>query len=117
MSSAKYELIRPYNNWYTQNRPKRDKKPKYSFEISAKLKYIAFKKGWGTSFQYFCGGYQCIGLYCHKNHKNLNFTAEWHVAIEDVLEDITYCPWCGPPGDYNNNLIEMKEIYEKDKNL
>jgi hypothetical protein len=95
-------LLKPFEddwNWYKHNRPKRKRSPtKQETEIIHKILIKKAKQNkWKLcGSQYFCERYQCIGLICHNRKHRRTYKSEWHIAIEDLLEDLTYCPECGP---------------------
>ena len=63
---------------------------------------VAIKHHWMCGPHYWHDGYECVGLQCLHTHlivragRAYQDVAEWHVTLEDVLEEYTYCPWCGP---------------------
>ena len=87
----------PVRGWVNENRPKINKPLKYNIKIDMEISRLVNKKGWTSTEQYFDGNYQCIGLMCD-NPIHKDFPSEWHVPIEDLLENWTYCPGC-------NNII------------
>ena len=87
----------PVRSWFNENRPKINNPLKYNVKINMEILRLASKKGWIATDQYFDGRYQCIGLICN-NKKHIDFPSEWHVPIEDLFENWTYCPGC-------NNII------------